>query len=267
MKEIVSANRNAFVTSSMDCIFRVKSKDNEIVCFTISECGVIATQDGNELKLPEEIKNIKQVSTLVNVFRQHGFNLNKDSIDFFPVNTPIRNKMTSGASACVGDICSSYTGGCGAQACAGDVCGGNISGCGGQACAGDVCGGNASGCGVQLCAGDACGGNVGGCMGQACLGDACGGNVSGCGNQGCAGDACGANVGGCVAQACAADSCGAHLGGCVAQACAADGCAANVGGCGADACAGDYCAVKLPCSANVQLGPCIVDLPGCPIIL
>lgn len=88
---------------------------------------------------------------------------------------------------------------------------------------------------------------------------------------GCAADGCAAH-GGCAARAgCAADGCGGYGGcaadgGCAARGCAADGgCGANVP-CAADGCVGHACGVDA-CPANVNIGPCAVDIPICPIIL
>lgn len=100
----------------------------------------------------------------------------------------------------------------------------------------------------------------------------CAADGGACGAQGsCAADGCAAR-GGCGAQAgCGADGCAGYGvcaadGGCVTRACAADaGCGANVP-CAVDGCAGHACGADL-CPANVNIGPCAVDIPVCPIIL
>ncbi|MBM7865669.1 hypothetical protein [Heliomicrobium gestii] len=88
---------------------------------------------------------------------------------------------------------------------------------------------------------------------------------------GCGADGCAGYVGCAARNGCGADGCGGYVGcaadaGCAARGCAGDaGCGANVS-CVADACVGHACGADL-CPANVNIGPCAVDVPVCPIIL
>ncbi|HEX3028560.1 MAG TPA: hypothetical protein VHT34_04495 [Clostridia bacterium] len=106
---------------------------------------------------------------------------------------------------------------------------------------------------------------------EACSAEGCAGYGGCVADAGCAADGCAA-YGGCLTRAiCTADGCGGYGGcaadgGCVTRGCAADGgCGANVI-CAADVCAGHACGVDA-CPANVNVGPCAVDIPVCPIIL
>jgi hypothetical protein len=182
------------------------------------------------------------------------------------------------AEGCVAQGCIAQAEGCAAQACAAQV-----EGCAAQACAAQVegcaaqaCAAKAEGCAAQACAAQAEGCAAQGCAAQAegCAAKACAAQAEGCAAEGCAAQAEGCAAKGCTAQAgCVAHGCAAQAGACAAQGCAGDGgCAAKgcaVDACAAQGCAGHACAVDVGtvCVADGQLGPCVVDLPYCPIII
>ncbi len=124
---------------------------------------------------------------------------------------------------------------------------------------------------LQACSTEGCAGHGGCAADGGCGAQGCAGHGGCAADGGCASDGCVA-YGGCAARGgCAADGCAVY-GACVADAgcagrgCAADGgCAANVP-CVADGCAAHACAADL-CPVNVNVGPCAVDIPICPIIL
>lgn len=119
--------------------------------------------------------------------------------------------------------------------------------------------------------GDSCAGH-GGCVEHGgCQADGCAGYGGCVAHGGCGADGC-AGYGGCVTKAgCVTDGCAGYGGcaidaGCATRGCGLDGgCGANVP-CLADACGGHACGVDA-CPANVNVGPCAVDIPVCPIIL
>ncbi len=107
---------------------------------------------------------------------------------------------------------------------------------------------------LQACYAEGCAGHGGCAADGGCVADGCAGHGACTARGGCASDGCVA-YGACVADA-----------GCAGRGCAVDaGCAANVP-CAADACVAHACGADL-CPANVNVGPCAVDIPICPIIL
>lgn len=240
--------------SKLDDQLRWTSINHQVVAFSVSDEGTVATVGGQPATLPPEVEKIKNLNVLYMLARTQLIQTSTDTTGCRRVNflgmdyvrqhrpypkgqidvtkIPHLGGPSLAQVECAADACAALA--CGAQGCAADA--GGASACGALGCAADACA--AMACGALGCAGDACGGLA--CPALGCAADACGGLA--CGAQAGAGTACGA-------QACGADTCAAAA--CPANACGANACAADLG--------------LLPCPAEACAAH--LGIPFCPFIL
>lgn len=266
-----------------------RTVDGNIVTFNITDKETEVMVNGQKLISPAELRNANNLKDLLNVLSKHALKV-ECNIRLIPVERKTKDiNIHAAPENCAADGCAAQ--GCGADAnpaatrgspnmldpaqnalaCRGNSCAAANAavctgwGCGANACAVDGCA--AQRCPLNACAADGCA--VQGCGANGCVTNACAAN--GCTGQGCGANACA--VAGCAAQGCPMNGCA--VAGCAAQACGGNVCAGHgcaVDGpfsiCGAQVCGGNICAIDgpLPCPVDFG-GPCVVNVPYCPIIL